>query len=604
MPIREDILAPIAGENPSGVDLRYDTKLLIFDKIKEARRQDDELEQGAWQSERKTANWPVALKLSQDTLATKSKDLQLAAYLTEALLQTERFAGLRQGLDLTYRLLNEFWDTVYPLMEDGDRELRARPLAWIGSMLDLPIRSAPLVGAGYSFIQYKESRTVGYEDQVKTDKDRKNRSSMIESGKLAPEVFDKAFGETPKLFYVQAEKELDASLEIIANLDAFCDEKFEDDSPGFSKIKTALTDVRQVVHSLLEKKREKEPDPVEEAPVEESSAEEPVAAAASNEGASIASSQVSLTAEPADRRQAIGAIVAAAMFLRKREPFSPAPYLLLRGLRWGELRSSSHLSDNTLLEAPPTELRQQIKRLALTRKWAELLEAGEQALALPGSRAWLDLQRLSVTACTALGPDYEAIATAIRSELRALLNDVPELLDAMLLDDTPAANPETRAWLQSLGNPPQRAETEEEAEATEETHSHRNGTPTWLAAALDANARAKDALAAGRAEEAFSILRSELAKERSGRRRFRRTMQMVELAIAAGKDEIAQPLLEDVAATIENHKLDAWEDPEQMATDLTKLMRFSKRIQGSSSEKQKLFERICRLDPVKALNVG
>ena len=42
-------------------------------------------------------------------------------------------------------------------------------------------------------------------------------------------------------------------------LDAFCDEKLENDSPGFGKVKTALTDVRQVVHLLLEKKREKEP---------------------------------------------------------------------------------------------------------------------------------------------------------------------------------------------------------------------------------------------------------------------------------------------------------------------------------------------------------
>jgi type VI secretion system protein ImpA len=298
------------------------------------------------------------------------------------------------------------------------------------------------------------------------------------------------------------------------------------------------------------------------------------------------------------------AIVGAAAFLRKREPFSPAPYLLLRGLRWGELRTASRLGDSTLLEAPPTELRQQVKRLALAKKWAELLEAGEQALALPGSRAWLDLQRLSVTACTALGPDYEPIAAALRSELRALLNDVPELLDAMLLDDTPAANPETKVWLQSLGNPTQRAQSEEEVEAAEESNGHCNGTPTWLVPALDANARAKDALAAGRELEAFGILRSELAKQRSGRRRFRRTMQMVELAIAAGKDEIAQPLLEDIAAAIETHKLDAWEDPELMASDLTKLMRYSKKIQGSSSEKQKLFERICRLDPVKALNVG
>ena len=70
MPLREDILAPIAGENPSGIDLRYDNKLLIFDKIKEARRKDDELEQGAWQIERKTANYPLVIKLAQETLAT------------------------------------------------------------------------------------------------------------------------------------------------------------------------------------------------------------------------------------------------------------------------------------------------------------------------------------------------------------------------------------------------------------------------------------------------------------------------------------------------------------------------------------------------------
>ena len=115
---------------------------------------------------------------------------------------------------------------------------------------------------------------------------------------------------------------------------------------------------------------------------------------------------------------------------------------------------------------------------------------------------------------------------------------------------------------------------------------------------------AKDALAAGQEEKAFAIMRVEIARQRAGRRRFRRTMEMIELAMAAGKDGIAQPLLEDIAASIENHKLDAWEEPELIASDLTKLMRYSKKIQGSASDKQKLFERICRLDPVQALGVG
>jgi type VI secretion system protein ImpA len=605
MPLREDILVPIPGENPCGVDLRYDTKLLVFDKIKEARRQDDELDQGAWQSERKTANWPLVIKLAQDTLATTSKNLQLGAYLTEALLQTERFAGLRQGLELVNRLATEFWDTVYPVIDPEDpetREDRATPLGWLNTQLDLPIRSTPINNAGHSFINYKDSRVVGYEDQPKTDKDKKARATMIANGKLAPEIFDKAFNETPKAFYLQSEKDLDACLETISKLDAFCDAKLGNDSPGFGKIKSALTDVRQVIHQLLEKKREKEPDPVEVVPVEEAAVE---GAAEDEQGAPIAAGSLgmALVGEPADRRQAIGGVVAAAAFLRKKEPFSPSPYLLLRGLRWGELRSATSLIDSPLLEAPPTELRQQIKRLALAKRWADLLEAGEQAMAQPGSRAWLDLQRLSVAACTALGKEYLPIATAIQSELRALLNDLPDLLDATLLDDTPAANPETKAWLQSLSAVPQPVPGETE-EAAAEVRAHRNGAPTWLASAVDAYTLAQDALASGQEEKAFAIMRAEVSRQRSGRRRFRRMMQTVELAIAAGKDSIAQPLLEDIATTIENHKLDAWEDPELIASDLIKLMRYSKKIQGSSSDKQKLFERICRLDPVQALSVG
>jgi len=527
----------------------------------------------------------------------------LAAWLAEGLLNTEGFPGLRSGIGLCHSLLTDFWDTVYPVIEDGDRELRARPLNWLGSVLDIPLRSIPITASGYSSLVYKDSRVVGYEDQVKTDKERAARAKVIAAGKIAPEVFDKAFADTPKAFYLQAEKDLDGCVEALANLEKLCDERFEDDAPSFGSLRDSLKDVRQTVHSLLQKKREKEPDPVEPEPVAASAAEEAPAGEERPAGGPAGSFAAFSTAEPADRRQAVAGIAGAAAFLRKREPFSPAPYLLLRGLRWGELRTASRLGDSTLLEAPPTELRQQLKRLALNKKWSELLEAGEQAMTLPCGRAWLDLQRLSVAACTALGPEYQPIATAMQSELRALLNDIPELLDATLLDDTPAANAETKAWLQQLSTPQQPAQLAED-EAAAGVSADLNGTPTWLAQTADAYVLAKEALAAGQEEKAFSIMRAVIARQRSGRSRFRRTMQLIELAIAAGKDSIAQPLLEDIAATIEAHKLDAWEDPETVAGDLLKLMQSSKKIQGSASEKQKLFERICRLDPVQALSAG
>jgi type VI secretion system protein ImpA len=114
MPLRADLLNPIAGDNPSGSDIRYDGKLSVYDQIKDARRADDDLAQGEWQHERKVADFPKIVKLGQEVLATRSKDLQVAVWVTEALLRTEGFAGLQQGLTLCRDLIANFWDTLYP----------------------------------------------------------------------------------------------------------------------------------------------------------------------------------------------------------------------------------------------------------------------------------------------------------------------------------------------------------------------------------------------------------------------------------------------------------------------------------------------------------
>jgi type VI secretion system protein ImpA len=605
MPLRDDLLTPIPGDNPSGVYLRHDAKLALYDNIKEARRQDDELAQGDWQHERKLANYPQVVKLAQEALATKTKDLQLAAWLTEAFLHIESFAGLRQGLTLCTGLITQFWDTLYPPIEDDDLELRAAPLEFLVTGLDFPLKSVPLTKDGHSWFQYKESRSVGYEDQAKTEKEREARAQKIADGKLTPDVFDRAFTETPKAFYRTSEKELDASLEALKKLDEVSEEKFGNAGPAFSKLKSTLEEVRHTVHALLEKKRETEPDPVEEQPAAagaEGGAATGQASGVSGGGGPGITISVLTSSEPAERREAIATVARVAALLRRQDPRSPAPYLMMRGLRWGELRAKG-LSDPSLLEAPSTELRQHVKRLALGKKWNELLETAENAMSLPCSRAWLDLQRLVVGACTALGEEYEPIAAAIRSELKNLLHDLPELLDASLLDDTPTANAETRVWLQQLEGAQLEASEGSQAEEPAATSANNNGSvPSWMEKSADPYVLAKDTLKAGQAEKAFEIMRKEIARQRSGRGRFERTLQMVELCVAAGKETIAQPLLDDLAAAIENHKLDEWEDRKMVAAALATLMKVSVKIKDDDSEKQKLFERICRLDPVRALS--
>ena len=604
----EELLQPIAEDNPSGVDLRHDP---VYDAIKEARRSDDELNQGAWQKERKSADYLLVISLSTTALKKKSKDLQIAVWLTDALLRKDGFAGFAGGLQLLHGLLDKFWDTVYPQIEEGDVELRTASLKWLGEKITDqvrngdPVRNSRMNVDGHSLNQYNQSRTVGYEDQAKTPEQKKKRDKDLKEGKLPPEVFDKSFTETTKAFYADLEKQLDASLANLSALGTLCDEKFGngDDSPSFGILRTALEEVRHLAHHLLTEKRKIDPDPivVEPPPPEDATASpdgESTDAGESRPAETRISFSAAQSSESPARRELVEKVASVAASLRQKEPHSPAPYLMMRGLRWGDLRTASALADPAMLEAPPTEIRQQIKRLAMQEKWKDLLETAEAVMTLPCSRAWLDLQRFVIEACVALGGDYDAIAVAIRSELRCLLRDVPHLLDATLMDDTPAANGKTREWLQQI-----LAEPGGGAPAQAELPLDDSPGPRWQKKFVDSVVLAKEALRVGQADKAIDIMNQEISRQRSARGRFQRRLQFIEICVSAGKDTIVQPMLEDMIATIDAQKLEEWEDKSYMASAIITIMRASKKIQGNAAEKQKFFDRVCRLDPAQALNV-
>ena len=602
--LRQDILNPIAGDNPSGQSVRLTP---VYDKIREARREDDALAQGAWQFERKVADHSLAIKLAQDVLATQGKDLQLAAWLCDSLLRRDGIAGLRDGMNLCQALLDRFWETLYPQIDEGDLEDRLAPMEWVSSKLLIPVKSVPLCRAGFNFFEYKNSRSVEYEDLAKSKDQKAAREKALKDGKLAPELFDKSFSETPKAFYADLERQFDGALESLQRLDVTCVDRFGPQAaPSFTKLQETLQEVRHIVHQLLQKKREIEPDPVEPSPppvAEEEPSRTPELVATLLEASAPAAPAWEFTAgraiaEIADGQEPVATIAAAAAAMRKRDGFSPAPYLMLRGLRWGELRAAR---DPAALEAPPSELRQQIKRLALDNNWRELLELAENVMALPCSRAWLDLQRFVIEACAALGEDYSTIAIAISSEIRTLLRDLPHLMNATLNDDTPAANAETQAWLRELLNEPagvplppdtQRMPTEESS-----------WTVGWRKKYVDPHVLALQAMRSGQALKAIEILQREVERQASGRGRFQRRLQLAQVCLSAGKDSIAQPLLDDIAAEIENHKLDDWEERELVAGALAFVMQSSKKIQGDAKARQTIFERICRLDAVQALSV-
>ena len=618
MPLVDDLLNPIDGPNPSGADLRYDD---MYSKIKEGRREEDVPPPGMTESDRKVADNPLVIKLTTEALTKKTKDLWLAAWLTEAWVKQNGFSGLKDGLTLCHGMVEKFWDTLYPEIEDGDAELRSAPLEFLATKLDIPLKSVRLVQKEpYGYTDVQESRKLGYDDPTKSDEVRHVRAAAIEQGKVALEVLDKLFEETPKAFYAKAEKDLDDCLEILAPLKESCNTKFGDAAPSLGRLESLLGDIRPVVHGFLQKKREKEPDPVAEGQVAaagEAGAEAGGAGIPMDTGGRTGPTAAGILIpfgdkEPAARRGAIMAVASAAAALRKLDPSSPAPYLMMRGLRWGELRAALSKQDMTLLEGPPTELRQHIKRLAIEGKWSELLEATENSMSLPCSRGWLDLQKYAVDACAGLGSDYSGIAIAIRSELKTLVRDVPQALEVSLLDDTPAANSETQAWLRELAaetpSPapeaapaPDGAPPEDGALAAEAPVIENHSKPGWHRKFVDSYDLANEALKAGQAGKAIDIMMHEVERQLSGRGQFFRKLQLVEICAAAGKTGIAEPIIEDLAALIENNHLETWENPKTIAKALVMIMKNSQRVQQDDAEKNRLFQKVVRLDPVQAI---
>jgi type VI secretion system protein ImpA len=255
------LLSPISDENPSGEDLRYTD---VYEQIKEARRFDDPLDQGEWKTELKAADWETVISLAAAALSERTKDIQIAAWLTEALIVTEGFEGLGQGLAVTTGLLETFWESLYPGIEDDDLEYRIAPLEFMNEKLWTVIKQVPVTDrgrtSGYSWLKWQESRDVGYEADSRNkygdvDEGKKaRRDEKIQEGRLTAEEFDSAVAASTPAFYTSLAESLAVSREAFAKLDGLVDEKFGTEAPRLAELGKAIEDCAQLIQRILKEK--------------------------------------------------------------------------------------------------------------------------------------------------------------------------------------------------------------------------------------------------------------------------------------------------------------------------------------------------------------
>lgn len=320
----EKLLKPIREDAPAGSDLRYLDGDLTFQTIEELRVDEDPAL--TIEGEAKAANWPKVVRTCEEALANASKDLELAALLTEGLSHTQGFAGLRDGLHLQKELIATFWESLHPGVDEGEviLPIRAKPLNWLALPTGLvrAVKAVPFAlgnpERGLSLADLEMSERVDAAQM----RDEAAFRELTEAGHVTGEAWRMALANTPLPKLQETFEALEGSITELSELDQLCDERFgAEDAPRLTALRDVLDEVRQRIEPLVR-------------PPEEEAAPEGGAAVA---GAGTAAAAAVATGPISSRQDALRTLGLVADFFRRTEPHSPISYLVQRAVKWGSM---------------------------------------------------------------------------------------------------------------------------------------------------------------------------------------------------------------------------------------------------------------------------
>ena len=317
----ERLLMPITAEQPAGESLRYEG---TYDRVTEARREDDAtLPQGIWQANLKRADWETVAELSQDALETRSKDLQLAAWLLEAWIHQHGFRGASQGLQLLVGLCEAFWEDLYPELDDEGTERRLGPLVWVNEKLSLALKLVPV------------TRPESAEEEPRHWADWEAAAGPGAGGEgLTMAQMRRDIMLTPKPFYTSLYGNLSDTLNAIVELERLLEEK-AGAGPYLFEFRGIVQDIQQWVSSILVEREE-------DRSLSDQDGEDQGDDLNLPEGTEKGRFGRGLIRGRTEAYQQLSEI---ADYLSTIEPHSPTPYLIRRAVSWGGMTMTELFED-------------------------------------------------------------------------------------------------------------------------------------------------------------------------------------------------------------------------------------------------------------------
>lgn len=322
------LLAPVSDDNPTGEDLRYAD---AYDAIRDARREDDATtSQGIWVSDLKKADWNEVLEQGSLLLQTRSKDLQVAAWVVEAMFSLEGTVGFADGLHMLASLCDRYWSDLHPSIEDGDLETRLAPFYWLDERMAQRIATLPLTAPvkdrpqGYSYQLWIQAQRL---EPLATANPREFKAA-IARGDVSVALFKTAIGASPNDLYVDWLADLQTCSDALGTLRDTLNDKCGGDAPSLSKLTGCIGDLTQFVRQVLTERG---------LLAQSGGAGGEGELAQSQEAAGVPGVAAAELWPISSRQEAYALLSHAANYLMVSEPHSPTPYLVKRAITWGKM---------------------------------------------------------------------------------------------------------------------------------------------------------------------------------------------------------------------------------------------------------------------------
>ena len=335
------LLAPVPGDKPAGTDIRLNAgPTSIYYQAKDgrsaARAAERQMEGGI--EDPAPPDWKAVVTASTKALTEATKDLELAAYMIEALCRTHGFAGLRDGFKLARGLVEQFWDGLYPTPDEEGVVTRVAPLTGLngddseGTLIAPIYRIAITDSSNLGRLTYSN-----YLQAATTNKiiDPKLKEKRIAAGAMNSELIQKAVDDTPAAFYRATADDLTAALDEYAKLGQALDAKAGPDAPPTSAVRVALENVLAAIKDVAKAKLAVTQTAA--APAEKKEGEAADGKAAANGKPHAGEDEGEKLPTLRNREDALNAILKLADYFRRNEPHSMVPFALEQAVRWARM---------------------------------------------------------------------------------------------------------------------------------------------------------------------------------------------------------------------------------------------------------------------------